>query len=798
MERSDSPASRAVEAEALRGDRGRDDRGRSDRIRADESPGRRPPAGRARVPAPASPGRGLDPDGFDLRGWLRGPRHREAPGVYGFGRDEREIRLRAAERDARTRPEAALVRRAVLWLVIAIVSLNWVILAYVWLVRKILPEFLWPLLFNNLLYVLLFALFCYLGRWYEIAWPFLRPWWQRLDRRAESNGRPRPEQWRRAALFLVLGFVAWIVLMRPFVALLLLIIPRGALHDAQWLVRLVYNGGFVYAAAVLGRWRVVVEPYTRTPREHAAPEDEETPVDADLWPELREAGQHEAADVLDDEVAAGRLRDVDYLRLRRVIEAGDQDPEYLADVAEEIVDHGAAACRHGSGQRDVRPRRAEHDLLTGQVRIGAGTDHARNPALYRATDFALDPDVLGASMLVVGAARAGEPGRLLEPVVEAMSLRALTGTASLLVIDAKGDEFERPGGYDREVIVGDRDSPWGLDLYGGAGTPEDAADRLAAAALPPSALGLGEGASNALRQVLGAYVAGHERYPDVGTLLDLLDGTEAALVALEEALRAAGRYPEHERALRAMARGDDDARMLVQRLAVLERPGVAELFHADRERFGAGEIDRPLRVRIALNEAAHPEAARLIGRLVLAQFVQAMATPRRERGPRRVFACLVADDAGRLIDEYAAKGLQWARNRRAGLVLSVRSLDDLAPALRHGVFTAAGCKAIVPGASRADAELFAEHWGMTKEQERSITMGSPEGGLVKRLRYSVLGALFGEKASGRSERVTTRTVERYRWSPAELTSDLPAEHAVLSLTTRKGERTPPVLIDLGR
>ncbi|MFI6979429.1 hypothetical protein ACIBSV_12690 [Embleya sp. NPDC050154] len=795
VERPDSPASPAVEAEAFEAAAFE-----VDPARRSTPPTRRARTAGARVPAPAAADRDVDPDGFDLRGWLRGPRHREAPGVYGYGRDEREIKLRAAEREARTRPEAALVRRAVLWLVIAVLSLNWVIMAYVWLVRKIIPTFLWPLLFNNLLYVLVFVLFGYLGRWHEIAWPFLRPWWQRLDRRAELNGRPRPEQWRRAALFLVLGFVAWIVLMRPFVALLLLIFPRGLLHDGQWLVRLLYNGGFLYAAAVLGRWNVVVGPYARTPAAHAAHPDEEAPVaDAELWPELRDAGQHEAADVLDHEVAAGRLRDVDYLRLRRVIGAGELDPEYLADVADEIHDHGAAACRHGSGQRDVRPRRAEHDLLAGQVRVGMGTDHPRNPALYRDTAFALDLDVLGASMLVVGAAGAGESGRLLEPVVEAMSLRALTGTASLVVIDAKGDECERPrGGYDREVIVGDPDSPSGLDLYGGAASPEDAADRLAAAALPPNAIELAEGASNALRQVLGAYVAGHGRYPEVGTLLDLLDGAEAALAALERALRAADRYAEHERALRAMARGDDDARMLVQRLAVLERPGVAELFRPDRERFAAGDIDRPLRVRIGLNEAAHPEAARLIGRLVLSQFVQAMATPRRERGPRKVFACLVADDAGRLVDEYAAKGLQWARNRRAGLVLSVRSLDDLTPALRHTVFAAAGCKAVVPGASRADAELFAEHWGMTKEQEKSITMGTPEGGLAKRIRYSVLGTLFGEKASGRSERVTTRTVERYRWSPSEIAGDLPTRHAIVSLTTRKGERTPPVLIDLSR
>ncbi|MYV99504.1 hypothetical protein GT354_14650, partial [Streptomyces sp. SID3343] len=441
--------------------------------------GRRERTTPARVPpAPRRAG-----DAFDLRTWLRTPRHSEAPGVYGFGRDARRIKQARIEREARVRPDATLIRRAALWLVVALFTFTGALYVYVWLVMKTMPEFLWSVLLYVVPYVVLIPLYAYLGRWHELVWPYLRPYWQRMDRRAELNGRPRPEQVRRAALFLVVGFVLWMALMTPFVELLLLIFPRSLLHDWQWLVRLLYNGAFLADAAWLGRWGVVLKPYLLTPREGVpGPEgDDESAPDADLWPELREAGQHEAADLLDDEADTGRLRDVDYLRLRRVIEAGDHDREYLADVAEEIADNGAAACRHGSGQRDVRPRRSHHDLLTGQVRIGTGTADPKNDAVYRGTGFALDPQSLGTSMIVVGAARAGEPARLLEPVIETMSLRALAGTASLVVIDGKGDEFERLDGWDREIVVGNPDSPSGLDLYGGAASPEDAADRLAAA-----------------------------------------------------------------------------------------------------------------------------------------------------------------------------------------------------------------------------------------------------------------------------------------------------------------------------
>jgi hypothetical protein len=44
--------------------------------------------------------------------------------------------------------------------------------------------------------------------------------------------------------------------------------------------------------------------------------------------------------------------------------------------------------------------------------------------------------------------------------------------------------------------------------------------------------------------------------------------------------------------------------------------------------------------------------------------------------------------------------------------------------------------------------------------------------------------------------VTVRQVERERWSASELAHAVPAGHAVLSLTSVKGEHTPPSLVDL--
>jgi hypothetical protein len=168
----------------------------------------------------------------------------------------------------------------------------------------------------------------------------------------------------------------------------------------------------------------------------------------------------------------------------------------------------------------------------------------------------LEPDVLGTSMIVVGPSGAGEAEALLRPVVESMSLSALAGATSVVVLDTKGGAFARPGMYDIEIVLGDPESPWGLDPYGAAEGAEEAADRLATAALGDGDedARLRDGARSALQQAIAAYVAAHGHHPTFAALLDLLDGHTEALAELREALAAAGREVEFERALRTLAR----------------------------------------------------------------------------------------------------------------------------------------------------------------------------------------------------------------------------------------------------
>ncbi|MGW0579190.1 ATP/GTP-binding protein, partial [Streptomyces sp. NPDC002920] len=138
------------------------------------------------------------------------------------------------------------------------------------------------------------------------------------------------------------------------------------------------------------------------------------------WPELRDAGQYEAAELLTGEVAAGRMNDVDCARVRRAWTVG------LPDFRETVLRQGGAAWTHPSGARDLPHRTTRHDLLDGQVRIGRWVASERTPLTHHDAGAALGPEVLGTSLLAVGPSGAGKTRTLVEPLTEALALQALT------------------------------------------------------------------------------------------------------------------------------------------------------------------------------------------------------------------------------------------------------------------------------------------------------------------------------------------------------------------------------------
>jgi hypothetical protein len=502
---------------------------------------------------------------------------------------------------------------------------------------------------------------------------------------------------------------------------------------------------------------------------------------------------------LADDARAGRMNDVDHTRIARAWDSVRARPERLQAFAGAVLHDGAAACPHPSGLRDLSARVHPHDLMTGQVRIGLADQGERNPYAYRGSGIALGPDVAGTGLLVVGPAAAGKTSRVVGPVAESLCLHALAGRAAVVAVAAPGAPLGLDDAYDVIIRIGDPHSPHDLDLYGGTNDPDEAAALLAEALLggEESAWAQTRHAVTALAQLLGAHQAGHGRLPAVAELRVLLDGDPAALALLRESCEAAG----HGAALRELdarerqaGRPGDVGPLLADRIAVLDRPAFAGFFDTTGDRgrqFSMRALEHPMRVRIDLPQRGHTEASRVLARLLLAQFCAAVPA----RADRSLFAALVLDDAAHTATPESVRGIQRLRTANAGVVLALRGLDEVPEPVRGPLLAAVGCRMALAGVSTWDGALFAQAWGAEWVETHDVTH-TPDvsGGLLRRTLRVIRQLFTGAKVM--SESVTVRTVERERWSASELANTLPAGHGVLSLTSVRGERTPPVLVNL--
>ncbi|WP_432743182.1 ATP-binding protein [Streptomyces sp. JH002] len=513
------------------------------------------------------------------------------------------------------------------------------------------------------------------------------------------------------------------------------------------------------------------------------------------WSELRAAGAVPAADRLAEEMRSGAMSDLDYARIEHAWQAVRARPTALEQFTRAALDDGAGAFVHPSGSRDLTVRTAQHDLLTRQVRIGRAVDEERNPYEQRGEEIALDPAVLGTSLLAVGPPGSGKTGRVIRPVTEALCLHALTGQAAVVAVGTARSALGPDDAFDIIVRVGDVRSTHVLDPYGGAADTDEAAALLAEALIGGSESDPRTAAA-ALAQLIGPFQAAYGHFPGIPELRAMLDGAPALLATLREDLGLAGAW-DQQRELDARARQaqrpDDIGPRLADQLALLDRAGFSQ-GEAERRTppFSLSSLEHPLRVRIDLPASGHAEAGRVITRLLLAQFTAAVTA----RPDRTLFAALVLDDATAAITPGTVRGLTHLRPANAGAVLSLRTLDDVPAALRSGLLGAVGCRMAFSGITTWDAEHFARAWGTAWTEDRDVT-STPDrtGGVVRRFTRGVRKLFTGRDAT--TESVTVRRVERERWSASELAHRVPPRHAVLSLTTVAGESGPPVLVRLG-
>ncbi|MGW1292227.1 ATP/GTP-binding protein [Streptomyces sp. NPDC002533] len=763
-------------------------------------------AGIARVPGPASPPPPMPPlpprspaAVFDARHWLREHRADAEPGLWRYGH-----RPKAAD-DADEVPTRALVVGALISIACGVFA--WAVWRTDYIAVQRLPLKLFtpsewwrgepgqPARTASAVYNSLFAalLIYFCGRLGN---------WPALYRRVVLD-RPQPGRALGAALSGLL--VVWIVLgtsLLPFFyAILHVLVPVSVLRGDPQVAAVVGVAIYVLIAAALlwpfartGGW---LDFFRKPAAPVALPETEpETGEDPAGWPRLRAAGQPGAADRLAAEVAARRMNDVDCTRIGHAwsrVEAGALSAGVFVDG---VMKQGAAACLHPSGARDLPVRAATHDLLTAQVRMGAYAGHPRTPSARRGAGAALDPAVLGTSLLAVGPHGPDRTRRLVRPVVESLSLQALAGRAAVVAVSAEGVELGPEDSYDVVVKIGDAGSLYDLDLYGGVTDPDEAAMLLSEAFTGDLPDVDSRRAAMTLGQLIGPFNAARGRFPSLPELRELLDGGRQALDRLREDL-----HPEEHRSYlrevdareRQLGTSADLSGVLADRVAFLDRPAFSAFFDTrGRSRpFSLRALEHPVRVRIMLPERSHPEASRILTRLVFAQFVSSVGA----RRDTSLFAALVLDDAASAMTTDSVRAVQRLRQLNAGAVLSVRSLDDVGPHLHAALLGAVGCLMTFPGITTWEGKRFAEAWGKEWVETREVAQHTvfadqPFTRALHALRKLVTGKAVTTDA------VTVRQVERERWSASELAYEVPAGHAVLSLTTVQGEHAPPLLVHL--
>ncbi|OIJ63309.1 hypothetical protein [Streptomyces mangrovisoli] len=552
--------------------------------------------------------------------------------------------------------------------------------------------------------------------------------------------------------------------------------------------------------ARIGGWRSLVRDALAARRARAAgvpePAEEDKPA---RWPQLREAGQQAAADLLTAEVLAGRMNDVDCARVTHAWN-GARRHARIATFTETVLRHGAAAWTHPSGDRDLPARAAAHDVLTRQVRIGQWAPAERTPAAYRGAGAALGPDTLATSLLVVGPAGSGKTRKVIAPVVESLALQALTRRCAVVAVGAAATPLGPDASFDVLVRVGHTDSVHDLDPYADSEDPDEAAAFLAEALAGDLESVSAERATTALAQLLGPHRAAFGRFPDLPELRDLLEGEPAALTRLRDALMAdehAVMRRELDARLRQTGTAADPGPALADRLALLDRPAFAGFFGASAARDAGARpfslravAHHPLRVRVDLPEHGHEEAARLIARLLLAQFSAVV----RGRDTSH-FAALVLDDATGTVTPGAVRRIQGLRTENAGVVLALRTVGDVPETLHGPLYGAVGCRMALAGVTTWDGSRFAQAWGTAWVETRDVAQHTvfadqPMTRAIHALRKLVTGKAVTTEA------VTVRQVERERWSASELAHEVPPGHAVLSLTDAQGEHAPPSLVDL--
>jgi hypothetical protein len=249
---------------------------------------------------------------------------------------------------------------------------------------------------------------------------------------------------------------------------------------------------------------------------------------------------------------------------------------------------------------------------------------------------------------------------------------------------------------------------------------------------------------------------------------------------------------------------------IINALHPLARGAVADLLRSDGTGYPIDMLlEQRKRVRLVLPVADYPRLAPIIGRLVLAQFTNAVLSP---RGRPDQLKMVIVDEAHNFITPTIAKGMAMARANLGSYVLAVQDLAQITdPALRENLFSVAGNKVIMAGAGEQDANKFSAIFGQQEREYRSTSASASTGTTSSSSRgHGGAGGLLDSsngmhhqtsRATSSASTETSGTSRTFRLRPTFLPAELrflPPFHAVVERRSNTGEVTPATVVHLDR
>ena len=433
-------------------------------------------------------------------------------------------------------------------------------------------------------------------------------------------------------------------------------------------------------------------------------------------------------------------------------------------------------------------------------------------------------DALRTNLMIVAPQGSGKTTSVFRPAINFIRRSGGVGC----VWDSKGNDFN-PADFTYNFDLEDFERSFRLGVFSGR-TPEEAGERLAEAMIPE----LSEDKryfSDIAKDALSAIVAGHyavyERFPELTQILLYINKDSANLQELIEVIpTCVQNRDEIERLVGNLVSVQTLAEIKGDLLGNL-RTALTPLTSPDISRFLAANPDpanniftieellrQPGLIRLGLPVADRPRVAPILGRLILAQFVFAVLSPRVNRN---VLKLAVVDEAHNFVSLPICKGMAQARSNNAGFMLAFQTLSQIPnDSMLETIFSLAGTKLVMGGVGNKDADRFSRTFGevwlefVSHSSNSGRSTNSNTGGSRTSGSFMEFGASSESGSSsksttnyGRSNSKTagqgenTQLHERALFSDYEIRT-LPQHHAIIESANTYGQRWQAQIIDMSQ